>query len=639
MISQARLDANRRNAKKSTGPRTEEGKRRSSLNAITHAMTARFALLPDEDEAAFDRRMFQWVQSFGPQDDGELFQAERAAYCSWLVQRARRAQSARLVFKAQTALDEKRNREDRESMELALRLFRSPGGGHADKGDNPGNSEQERDLRGASLLVERDEADHPALLVLGLEASESGCRWLLDRWNELKTVMESERLGSWQAPERFKAIRLLRLDARDVMLAPAVIVILQACQALDPDAGELVDEYWNELRASNPDWSIERLRAWVPEIALPADAADARQELAEIVKRETDRLEFKLKEHETINELEEKYSAHNRAFDHSPEGERMRRYETTCNRYVDRYFSELGKRKRNRSGEGYSPTSLTYARPRPQAFRQTEDPSESREKAELTAFIDSIRKREVAGASSSNGAGASSSKSQILNLKGGEENGSGRDANGPLQNEAKGAGASSSKSQILNLIGDEENGSGRDANGELQNEAKGAGASSSKSQILNLKGDEENGSGRDANGPLQNEAKGAGASSSKSQILNLKGDEENGSGRDANGELQNEANNADEPSSAHDELKIEVTPKQIAAAGTGMGGILRNEPKPAAGAGAHHGGWQPKAWDNSRRARRARESIGRSAGRRAVDCQAEAGPTWDDRVIATSPSD
>ena len=69
MISQARLEANRRNAKKSTGPRTEEGKRRSSLNAITHGMTARIALLPDEDQAAFDRRMVQWVQ--------ELSTAER----------------------------------------------------------------------------------------------------------------------------------------------------------------------------------------------------------------------------------------------------------------------------------------------------------------------------------------------------------------------------------------------------------------------------------------------------------------------------------------------------------------------------------------------------------------------------------
>ena len=69
-----------------------------------------------------------------------------------------------------------------------------------------------------------------------LEATETGCRWLLDRWTELKAVIDDESLA-WQTPERFKAIRLLRLDARDVMHAPAVITILQACQILDPDAG------------------------------------------------------------------------------------------------------------------------------------------------------------------------------------------------------------------------------------------------------------------------------------------------------------------------------------------------------------------------------------------------------------------
>ena len=306
MISQARLEANRRNAKKSTGPRSEEGKRRSSLNAITHGMTARIALLPDEDPAAFDRRMIQWVQQYRPQNDGELFQAERAAYSAWLVQRSRRAQSARLVFKAQTALDEKQNREERESMELALRLFRLPGGGQAGA---QGASQKQEGLPGDCLPEERDDADHPALLVLGLEASEMGCRWLLDRWSELKAVIDDEG-PAWQTPERFKAIRLLRLDARDVMHAPAVITILQACQMLDPDAGNLVDAYWNELLAANAGWSMERLRAWIPEMSLPADQAAARQELADIVKREIDRLEFKLKEHEEIGELEAKYAAH-----------------------------------------------------------------------------------------------------------------------------------------------------------------------------------------------------------------------------------------------------------------------------------------------------------------------------------------
>ena len=54
MTSQAKILANRRNAKKSTGPRTKAGKRRAAMNALKHGMTAKLALMQDEDQAAFE---------------------------------------------------------------------------------------------------------------------------------------------------------------------------------------------------------------------------------------------------------------------------------------------------------------------------------------------------------------------------------------------------------------------------------------------------------------------------------------------------------------------------------------------------------------------------------------------------------
>src|SRR5690348_12926809 len=53
-LSEARLRANRENAKKSTGPRTPEGKQRSSLNGTRHGILAQVIVLPKEDMDAYN---------------------------------------------------------------------------------------------------------------------------------------------------------------------------------------------------------------------------------------------------------------------------------------------------------------------------------------------------------------------------------------------------------------------------------------------------------------------------------------------------------------------------------------------------------------------------------------------------------
>jgi hypothetical protein len=63
MISNARLEANRVNALKSTGPKTVEGKAASRLNAVKHGLSSQGYVL---DEDFVERRTEEWGRTFHP---------------------------------------------------------------------------------------------------------------------------------------------------------------------------------------------------------------------------------------------------------------------------------------------------------------------------------------------------------------------------------------------------------------------------------------------------------------------------------------------------------------------------------------------------------------------------------------------
>ena len=58
MTSQRKIEANLRNATRSTGPRTEAGKKKVRLNAVKHGLTATtVVVLPHEDAEAYQKRV------------------------------------------------------------------------------------------------------------------------------------------------------------------------------------------------------------------------------------------------------------------------------------------------------------------------------------------------------------------------------------------------------------------------------------------------------------------------------------------------------------------------------------------------------------------------------------------------------
>jgi hypothetical protein len=87
MISQKQLEANRRNAQRSTGPRTDEGKERSSRNNLRHGLTGQISVLPSEDREAHDRFVNALIDSLKPETPMEQQLAQSIAEDSWRLNR------------------------------------------------------------------------------------------------------------------------------------------------------------------------------------------------------------------------------------------------------------------------------------------------------------------------------------------------------------------------------------------------------------------------------------------------------------------------------------------------------------------------------------------------------------------------
>ena len=86
--SAKQLAANRANAKKSTGPRTELGKRISRMNSTTHGLCGHTVLKTPEDDAAYRTYYHRLMPDLSPANAVEQDFAERIIYDSWRIHRA-----------------------------------------------------------------------------------------------------------------------------------------------------------------------------------------------------------------------------------------------------------------------------------------------------------------------------------------------------------------------------------------------------------------------------------------------------------------------------------------------------------------------------------------------------------------------
>ena len=113
MSTKAQINANRNNSRKSTGPKTDEGKTVVSQNAIKHGLFAE-SVIQGENEADYEAFHDQFLAELYPVGMVESMLAERFISLSWRLKRAERTQNEAIEDMIGRKVTNLRSRHDRE---------------------------------------------------------------------------------------------------------------------------------------------------------------------------------------------------------------------------------------------------------------------------------------------------------------------------------------------------------------------------------------------------------------------------------------------------------------------------------------------------------------------------------------------
>ncbi len=181
MATDKQIEANRLNALKSTGPKTDEGKEISRANALKHGFAGAGVVVVQEEEELIEQCEAEWHSSLKPNNAFEMHLAHRIAVEAVRVDQTHRA----------------------------ARYLR---GRLADRASVCWDADQRLTAEKLGKTLPRD----PAIVAIQLAQTPQGCDWLLERWEALERALVAH--GVWTPEQKARALDLLgtALDLRDL---------------------------------------------------------------------------------------------------------------------------------------------------------------------------------------------------------------------------------------------------------------------------------------------------------------------------------------------------------------------------------------------------------------------------------------
>jgi hypothetical protein len=172
MTTLRQIQANQRNAEKSTGPTSPRGKEQSRRNALKHGLAGAGIVLPEEQSEAVEHRKAEWHSALRPWNPLEEWLCEEIVVASVQIDLCR-------------------------AHEIALRT---------ELAERAGTSWDD-DRRLAAEILAGGLPRKPALVSRQLQQTPQGCDWMIERWEALARILEAK--GDWSEAQKALAMDLL----------------------------------------------------------------------------------------------------------------------------------------------------------------------------------------------------------------------------------------------------------------------------------------------------------------------------------------------------------------------------------------------------------------------------------------------
>jgi len=323
MPTDAQIKANRENAKKSCGPKTDAGKQKARFNALKHGMRAQSIdlVLPHEDPALLDAKIQQWTHDYQPKNAIETELVSRAARLSWVLDRAERHETALVSRRVRRAMLKSRGKRTEEVCELGRKLF--------------------------FMAVIRDLPDwtpgwkdNPAAFVARLEETSEGARWLRDRWIEMRCLIISDE--GWTFNDEYKIVRLLGKQPIEAINDPELNELFLAWETIEEKWGT---RFWEHMQQNTlyDDPAFSGWCLWREIVPRPESPEAAVAFLRGLADREITRLDELIDDLEELEGVDALELAEQASFLNTDAGERLRRFVTARTRELHRTIDLLAK--------------------------------------------------------------------------------------------------------------------------------------------------------------------------------------------------------------------------------------------------------------------------------------------------------